>query len=251
MYDDEQVAQPEGEPAAAGGSGSSVSWPTVMMAAGISAVVSAIVLAIGLVGLMLSDVGTRATAQEPPATVVNLGAQQQTQQPQAVAPTSAADQPSESAAPAAPVDGGTPAAQAPVADAPAANTPAATSAPTTASNAPTKPTAAQLQNDLDFIASGASNSQKAQRLEGGMRAVNQAQGVLTLASKFKPMGFRYTIIDPVTVNGTTASARIKFTSPGYQPAYMTLTWVWQDGRWKMTNKSVCQLGSYANIPCSL
>ncbi|NLE82204.1 MAG: hypothetical protein GX610_22025, partial [Rhodococcus sp.] len=57
MYDDEHIAQPEAEEAAPGGaSGSSVSWPTVMMAAGISAIISAIVLAIGMVGLMLSDV---------------------------------------------------------------------------------------------------------------------------------------------------------------------------------------------------
>ena len=249
MYDDEQAAQPEAEPAAAsGGSGSSISWPTVMMAAGISAVVSAIILAIGLVGIMLSDVGSRPTAQEPPATVVNLGAQQQTQQPQAAAPTSETDEPTDSSEPEAPVDDA-PGADAPVPDAPVAQTPAQT--PTQTSAAPTKPTAAQLQNDLDFLASGASNSQKAKRLEGGSRAVGQAQGILSLAKKFKPMGLSYQIVDPVTVNGKTATARLKLSSPGYQPNYMKLTWVWKDGRWKMTNSSVCALGAYANIPCNL
>ncbi|ALG86105.1 hypothetical protein [Gordonia phthalatica] len=247
MYDDEHVAQPEAEPAAGGGSGSSVNWPTVMMAAGISAVVSAIILAIGLVGIMLSDVGSRPTAQEPPATVVNLGAQQ-AQQPQAAAPTTTTDDPSETTAPETPTDDA-PVAAAPEATTPVAQAPAQTQTKTSA--APTKPTAAQLQNDLDFLASGASTSQKAQRLEGGSRAVGQAQGILALAKKFKPMGLSYQIVDPVTVNGTTATARLKLSSPGYQPNYMKLTWVWKDGRWKMTNSSVCALGSYANIPCNL
>lgn len=248
MYDDEQVAQPEAEPAAAsGGSGSAVNWPTVMMAAGISAVVSAIILAIGLVGLMLSDVGPRSVAQEPPATVVNLGAQQPTQQPQAAAPSSTSDDPSETPVEDVP--------QPDVPDVPGNGTPNATTpvqgTPTAKSDSPTKPTAAQLQNDLDFLASGASNSQKAQRLEGGSRAVNQAQGILSLAKKFKPMGLKYQIVDPVTVSGKTATARLKLSSPGYQPTYMKLTWVWKDGRWKMTNSSVCALGAYANIPCNL
>lgn len=247
MYDEEQVAQPSAEPAATE-SGSSISWPTVMMAAGISAIVSAIVLAIGLVGILLSDVGTTSAAQEPPATVVNLGAQQQGQQPQAAAPTEASDTPAADT-PAADA----PAPEAPAADAPVAQAPVAT-APGTAAQAsatPTTPTAAQLQADLDYLASGASSAQKAQRLEGGARAVNQAQGILSLAKKFKPMGLSYQIVDPVTVNGTTANARLKMTSPGYQPTYMKLTWVWKDGRWKMTNSSICELGSYAAIPCTL
>lgn len=215
-----------------------------MMAAGISAIVSAIILAIGLVGMMVGDVGIRPAAQEAPATVVNLGAQQ----PQGAAPTSAAGDPTVTAEPEAPA-GETPPAAAPGATTPAAQAPAPTQS--SASATPTKPTAAQLQNDLDFLASGASTSQKAQRLEGGSRAVGQAQGILSLAKKFKPMGLSYQIVDPVTVDGTTASARLKLSSPGYQPTYLKLTWVWRDGRWKMTNSSVCALGSYANIPCNL
>ncbi|MGB3697812.1 MAG: hypothetical protein WBA05_10315, partial [Gordonia sp. (in: high G+C Gram-positive bacteria)] len=139
----------------------------------------------------------------------------------------------------------------------AAPAPAASSAGTPATaepqaaSAPTAPTAAQLQADLDYLSSGASNAQKAQRLEGGARAVGQAQGILGLAKRFKPMGFAYQVVDPVAVSGETATARIKFSSPGYQPTYLTLKWVWQDGRWKLTNGSVCELGSYASIPCNL
>ncbi|EGD54950.1 hypothetical protein [Gordonia neofelifaecis] len=256
MYDEERVEQPEApvaEPAAAGGAGSAVNWPTVMMAAGISAVVSAIILAIGLVGLMLSDVGnSRSTAQEPPATVVNLGAQQ----PQAGTPAATTSAVSSSEAPAEDAPAAdVPAADAPAADAPVAQAPAAQApqqqSTSQAASGPTKPTAAQLQADLDFLGSGASNAQKAERLEGGSRAVGQAQGILSLAKKFKPMGLTYQIVDPVTMNGQTASARMKLASPGYQPNYMTLKWVWKDGRWKMTNQSVCALGAYANIPCNL
>lgn len=251
MYDDEHIAQPEAEEAAPGGaSGSSVSWPTVMMAAGISAIISAIVLAIGMVGLMLSDVGGRTTAQEPPATVVNLGAQQGQVPP--AAPAAATDAPASE----------TPTSDVPMADGPLPDvpnpvaptqqqSPQQSQAQTQRAGSPTRPTAAQLQNDLDYLASGASSSQKAQRLEGGSRAVGQAQGILSLAKRFKPMGLTYQIVDPVAVNGNTATARMKLSSPGYQPTYMKLSWVWQDGRWKMTNRSVCDLGAYANIPCNL
>ncbi|AUH67875.1 MULTISPECIES: hypothetical protein [Gordonia] len=252
MYDEEQVTQPiAAEPApAAEESGTSINWPTVMMAAGISAVVSAIVLSIGLVGLMLSDVGgNRAAAQEAPATVVNLGAQQT--QPHAAAPASDSAAPSSDAPAADAPAADAPVADAPAADAPAAQAPAAAQQQTPTAQGPTKPTAAQLQAEMDYLASGASNAQKAQRLEGGARAVNQAQGILGLAAKFKPMGLTYRIVDPVTVNGNIASARLKLSSPGYQPTYMTMKWVWKDGRWKLTNSSICELGSYANIPCNL
>lgn len=252
MYDDEHIAQPEADPAApSGGSGSSVNWPTVMMAAGISAIISAIVLAIGLVGLMLSDVGPRSAAQEPPATVVNLGAQQgQVPQGAPVASTDASTSP----APAADVpmaDGPLPDVPNPVAPTQQEQVAQQPQSATQAAGSPTRPTAAALQGDLDYLASGASTSQKAQRLEGGSRAVGQAQGILSLAKRFKPMGLTYQIVDPVAVNGNTATARMKLSSPGYQPTYMKLSWVWQDGRWKMTNRSVCDLGAYANIPCNL
>ncbi|MGB3885770.1 hypothetical protein [Gordonia sp. (in: high G+C Gram-positive bacteria)] len=243
MYEDERYVVEEQSKAAANESGSKVNWPTVMMSAGIAAMISAIVLAIGMAGLMVSGVTTKAAVAEAPATVVNLGAQQQAPG----APAAPAAAPSSDVAPA-------PVAEVP-ADVPApAPVPEATTAaqPTVAqASGPTTPTAAQLQADLDFLGSGASGAQKAQRLEGGSRAVNQAQGILGLAKRFKAMGLTYRIVDPVTVNGNTASARMKLASPGYDPTYMTLKWVWQDGRWKLTNASVCDLGSYASIPCNL
>ena len=250
---------PEDGPAEGGGS--SINWPTVALAVGLSALVSAIVLAVGVTGILLANnsKNNNNSAQAAPPTVVNLGAQGvQPAQPAVAAPADSA----------APADAAAPA---PVADAPAAEAPAAAPAPAVpvtqeaappaaatgpgasgaAGGGPTTPTAAQLDGDLRFLAGNASATEKAKRVEGGQRAVNQAQGVLGLVKQFEPMGFRYRVVGPVNVNGTSATARLELASPGYEPTYLPLSWVWQDGRWKLTNRSICDMGSYAQIPCSL
>ena len=231
-----------------------VSWPTVMAAAGISAVVAAIVLAIGLVGLLLTDVGGNNAAAQQTPTVVNLGAanQQYAAAPAApAAPAPAAEEPAAPAedAAAAPAAPAAPAAQAPAAAAPA---PAASAAPAqAASGQPTAPTLGQFQSDLALLRGNGSNQKKAEVLEGGAAAVTPIVKLFNYADQFRAAGFRYELTGPVKQNGTSATARLKLTSPGYDPAYMTMRWVWKDGRWKLTNRSVCEIAAYAQIPCSL
>ncbi|OZC29413.1 hypothetical protein [Gordonia polyisoprenivorans] len=232
-----------------------ISWPVVLMSGGIAAIISAVVVSVGVVGLMVASTDSGAASNVAQPTVVNLGAATSSGLGSAgsIAPAEAP-----AAAPTAEV----PAAELPVAEAPpvagAPNAPAIAvpsavpSAPATATAAArTVPTAAQLQNDLAHLASGASTASKAQRLEGGARAVAQAQPLLSLLARFAPLGLTYGVVDPVTVNGDTLTAPIEFRSPGYQPARITGRWLWLDGRWKLSNKTVCDIGSYSQLPCTL
>ncbi|MDL9946669.1 hypothetical protein QSJ19_13935 [Gordonia sp. ABSL11-1] len=252
--------------------GDGVSWPTVLMAGGISAIISALVVTIGVVGLLLSDIGrdNNASSNTQP-TVVNLGSAQ-SQVPQAGAPQAApratapgapavgepAGPPGEGSSADLPAGGASGGGLAPgAAPQPAPEVPAApqqtqqTQQQTQTPTSRPTPTVGQLQGDLNSLVGGGSTAQKGQRLEGGQRAATQAQPIVLLLQRFKPLGFTYRVVGPVSVNGNTAKATLELRSPGYQPARMPVYWVWKDGQWKLSNRSICDIGSYAQIPCSL
>ncbi|MFT4086350.1 MAG: hypothetical protein QM658_04215 [Gordonia sp. (in: high G+C Gram-positive bacteria)] len=226
----------------------SINWPTVIVAAGLAGLVSAIVLAIGMVGVMVADSAARNNSTATP-TVVNLGAQQNpaatTAAPAAPAAPAGTDPAATTPAPAdaAPVVPGSPAA-------PAA--PAATTSAAPATTAQTSvPTLAMFQGQLRLLESNAPASQKAQVLEGGNRAVGQMTSILQLVRSYSYTGFKYQLIGPVTQNGDTATARLQMTLPGYDARYTTLKWVNVGGNWKLSNKSVCDLAAYAQQSCSV
>lgn len=254
--------------------GDGVNWPTVLMAGGISAIISALVVTIGVVGLLLSDIGrdNNAASNSAQPTVVNLGSAQ-SQGPQAGTPQAApratapgapaagapavgepAGPPGEGSSADLPAGGASGGGLAPgAAPQPAPEVPAApqqTQQTQTPTSRPT-PTVGQLQGDLNSLVGGGSAAQKGQRLEGGQRAATQAQPIVLLLQRFKPLGFTYRVVGPVSVNGNTAKATLELRSPGYQPARMPVYWVWKDGQWKLSNRSICDIGSYAQIPCSL
>ncbi|MFW0783147.1 hypothetical protein AAFP35_01380 [Gordonia sp. CPCC 206044] len=260
-------APAEGAGSASGGSG--VNWPTVLVSGGVAAIISAVIVTIGVVGLLVSELGDRdaaASAQQQP-TVVNLGSAQSAAPsaaapgagaapgapgaPAAAAPPAAAAAPPEGSSADLPAGGGTsgggmlPGAAAPQ------GVPQAQSAAPQQTTARSTPTVGKLQNDLDMLVGGGSPAQKAARLEGGSRAVTQAQPIVTVLQRFKPLGFSYRVTGPVSVNGGTAKATLELRSPGWNPAKMPLYWVWKGGQWKLSNRSICDIGSYAQIPCSL
>ncbi|MFT4086349.1 MAG: hypothetical protein QM658_04210 [Gordonia sp. (in: high G+C Gram-positive bacteria)] len=231
-----------------------VNVPTLMVSAGVAALVSALVLAIGMVILLMMARHSDNNAAAQPTTV-NLGAQRTPAgaAPAGTAPVAGAPAAGAPAAPAGETPAGeTPAPAAPVA--PVAGTPAApapTAAAPAAGSTPTAPTLAGLKSDLNLLASGASASQKAVVLEDGARAVPPITNMLQLAKQFQPAGFRYELVGPVTQNGTTAGARLKLSSPGYESQYATMTYVWKDGRWKLTSKSICDIAAHASQPCNI
>ncbi|AZG46279.1 hypothetical protein [Gordonia insulae] len=261
-----------GDERATRGGGDGVNWPTVLMAGGISAIISALVVTIGVVGLLLSDIGrdNNASSNTQP-TVVNLGSAQ-SEVPQAGAPQ-AAPRATAPGAPAAAAPAPAPGGEGSSADLPAGGASGGGLAPGAApqpapevpaapqqtqprqqAQTPTSrptPSVGQLQGDLNALVGGGSAAQKGQRLEGGQRAATQAQPIVLLLQRFKPLGFTYRVVGPVSVNGNTAKATLELRSPGYQPARMPVYWVWKDGQWKLSNRSICDIGAYAQIPCSL
>ncbi len=267
--EDRSVAEQSSAPDRGG-----VHWPTVMMAGGVAAIISSVIVTIGVVGLLLSDLGDRNTAASAQPTVVNLGSAQAAAPPvaepagaplQSTAAASPSPAPPTAAAPAEgssadlPAGGGAtgggmlpgaPAAQG-VPEAPGTTQQQTTAQQQSAAQQRPTPTAAQLQNDLDTLVGGGSTAQKAQRLEGGARAVRQAQPIVAVLQRFKPLGFTYRVTGPVTVTGNTLKATLELRSPGWNPAQMPLYWVWQGGQWKLSNRSICDIGAYAQIPCSL
>ncbi|KQS00282.1 hypothetical protein ASG12_04960 [Williamsia sp. Leaf354] len=243
---------------------SSVNLPTVLASAGVAAVVSAVIVTIGVVGLVISgDIDGEPSASAQTPTVVNLGAAQSalTQQPVAqAAPTSAA-------APAAPA----PAAAAAGEQVPesgggagAGTAPVATAAPPTAqSNAPQQAapatpvaapqalTAGQLNTKVRILMNtGASRAARADELHSGARGLGSVDGVANLL-RVSGAGFTYRIIDPVTVNGTTLNATLQMTLVGQGSKTQALSWVWTDGKWKLSNSSTCAVAGLALLPCTV
>ncbi|WP_018180246.1 hypothetical protein [Jongsikchunia kroppenstedtii] len=236
--------------------GSKVSVPTILASAGVAAIISALIVTIGVVGLVIADNNrndNNASSQTP--TVVNLGAAAQTaaagapQQaagapaaPQAGAqPTAAGEQVPESGGGGAPQGAGTPQAQA---QAPAAQQ-------TQQAAGPQALTAGQLNTKIKLIMNtGASNAQRADELQGGARAlgsINQVAEMLRVSGA----GFTYQMVGPVKLNGTTLTANLQMSLVGNGSRYRQLSWIWMDNKWKLSNASVCDIAAYAMIPCTV
>ncbi|EGD53678.1 hypothetical protein [Gordonia neofelifaecis] len=229
-----------------GKQGGGVGWPTVIASAGLAGVTSAVIVVVGIVGMMLSRDPGAATVAEPPATVVNLGDAQQAMTPANQVPATSAT-PSVAQAPVPAVSAPTPGAPTDPQQQPAV-------VPRPGGPAPSAPTAASLgefNRQLATLSGDSSSAEKAKLLEGGARAVGPISKVLYLVKQYSYTGFRYEVVGPLTQNGTTASARLRMTLPGSGSRYIPLRWVWQDGGWKLTNKSVCDIAAYAQMPCSL
>lgn len=240
---------------------SSVNLPTVLASAGVAAVVSAVIVTIGVVGLVISgDIDGEPSASAQTPTVVNLGAAQSalTQQPVAqAAPTSAPA--TAAAAPAAEQvpesGGGAGAGSAPVATATTGPAPIAAqpTAPQQAATpvAPQALTAGQLNTKVRILMNtGASRSVRADELQSGARGLGSVDGVANLL-RVSGAGFTYRIIDPITVNGTTLNATLQMTLVGQGSKTQALSWVWTDGKWKLSNSSTCAVAGLALLPCTV
>lgn len=55
----------------------------------------------------------------------------------------------------------------------------------------------------------------------------------------------------MTVSGTTMNAQLQMSLVGNGSRYKPMRWLWLDGKWKLSNESVCGIASYAMIPCSV
>ncbi|MEE4024799.1 hypothetical protein V1Y59_17070 [Gordonia sp. PKS22-38] len=242
--------------------GSRVNVPTVIASAGVAAVTSALFVAIGAIGLLAVDNARDGDSSGAQPTVVNLGSAQAGQQgipPAALPPGGAgALPPTDPAAgvPALPA----PAEQVPAAAAPAAPAPPQAAVPPAAPEtttpaqtaAPTALSPAQLNSKVTLIMNPqASRAARAAELEGGARALGEADAVARALASYGNIGFSYEMVGPVTTNGSTMSAPLKMTLVGQGSRTQQLTWVWTGDDWKLSNRSVCAVTALALLPCRL
>ena len=196
---------------------------------------------------------------------VNLGAAQSAL-PQNGAAAPAAVVPSSSAATAAatPVaedvpasDGGAGSGTAPIATAPAAGGTAAPAEPTVApapatqAAAPQALSPGQLNTKIRLIMNtGASRAARADELEAGARALGPVDAVANVL-RVSGAGFTYQMIAPVTVSGNSMTATLQMSLVGQGSRTRALTWVWTGDKWKLSDRSTCDVAGLALVPCSL
>lgn len=119
-----------------------------------------------------------------------------------------------------------------------------------ASDIPPQPSNAELKSQLDSIlAADASDDYIASNLEdpAGVQTIRDA-GV---QMRNYPI-FRYEMVDPVVVDGDQMTATIQMSMIGLgskPPA--DLYYVARDGRWVLTNESVCLIAQQARVSCSV
>ncbi len=229
--------------------GSRLNVATVLASAGVAAVVSALIVTIGVVGLATSDRFAGSSPQATP-TVVNLGAAQtpgvQGPVPVAGAPTSSPDGAAPTTENVPESDGGT------GTGGTQTTTPAAgTMTQPAAAAAPTALTPGQLNTKVKLIMNtGASRSARADELEGGAQALSSVDQVAEML-RVSGAGFSYKMNGPVQVNGTTMTATLQMSLVGNGSRYKQLSWVWKGGKWKLSNASVCVIAAYAMLKCSV
>ncbi|WP_066585446.1 hypothetical protein [Corynebacterium provencense] len=119
-----------------------------------------------------------------------------------------------------------------------------------ASDIPPQPSNAELKSQLDSIlAADASDDYIASNLEdpAGVQTIRDAGTQM----RNYPI-FRYEMVDPVVVNGDQMTATIQMSMIGLgskPPA--DLYYVARDGRWVLTNESVCLIAQQARVSCSV
>lgn len=118
------------------------------------------------------------------------------------------------------------------------------------SSVPAQPSNAELKSQMETIlAAGASDDTIASNLENpaGVQTIRDAGNQM----RAFPI-FRYEMVDPVVVQGNTMTATIQMSMVGLgskPPA--DLYYVAKNGRWVLTDESVCLIASQARVACTV
>lgn len=232
--------------------------PTILASAGISAIVSALLVAIGVVGIVVvyGNRGDMTTAAQP--TVVNLSPQAATAPGAAPAPAAA---PASAAAPtavSAPLEQVAPSGGGVGVGSGSATTqqaPAQTEAAEETADVPVVAPAAlspeQLNTKVNTIMNvGGDRFARGDEIEGGEAALSSVDAVAAFIN-VAGGAFTYSMAGPVEVNGQNMSATLVMSLAGSGTRSQQLTWIWVGDKWKLSNASVCGIASYAMLPCSV
>lgn len=233
-----------------------VQWGTVVLAAVAAAVISALIVTIGVVGVLIAAPG-----DETPGTVVNLGATpDQTGTTPGTPGTQGAQGDGTAPTESVPDSGDTPSGQTPAPAAPGGpangTAPGQTQAPTTSTASPTQssdgslpsnfrviaanPTASDLNDIVRFlVATPASDEAKAANIEGGMTAVVVPRTVYTLGLFRAPLGWSQ-VSGPLHRTGDSVTAQLTSGSAGRPTIRLRIEFKRIDGNWRLAANSLCQ-----------
>ncbi|WP_132993160.1 hypothetical protein [Gordonia zhaorongruii] len=264
-YEPEPISSREQRQAEPQDNSSTVNVPTILASAGIAAVVSALIVTIGVVGMATSDKLGGTTAASATPTVVNLGAEHAGLGNGAAAAgastASASGEPDVAAEP-EPVaeeevpesDGGSgTGGDAPQSDGQerGAQQRAVQAPKQSAAASPKSLTPGQLNTKVKTIMNTkASRAARADELESGARALGSIDEVAEML-RVSGAGFSYKMIGPVQHSGKSLTATLQMSLIGNGSRTRQLTWVWTDDKWKLSDKSVCVIASYAMTKCTV
>lgn len=118
------------------------------------------------------------------------------------------------------------------------------------SEVPPQPSAAELQNQLESIlAAGAGDDQIASNLANpaGVQSIRDAGDQM----RAFPI-FGYSVDEPITVDGDhmTATINMRMTGLGTKPP-QDLYYEARDGKWVLTDESVCLIAQQARVTCTV
>ena len=118
------------------------------------------------------------------------------------------------------------------------------------SDIPAQPSNSELKSQMETIlAAGASDETIAANLANpaGVQTIRDAGD----AMRAVPI-FQYEMVDPVVVNGDQMTATIQMSMVGLGSKPPTdLYYVAKDGRWVLTDESVCLIASQARVSCTV
>ncbi len=110
------------------------------------------------------------------------------------------------------------------------------------------PSPEQLTADLNTIFdSRASESERAAHLEGGPKAIRSADEV---ANALHGAPITLQVRNP-TLNGDHLDTQLAVTASGMAIRSYSLTWVYQDPQWKLSNQSFCAIATQISNSCSV
>ena len=230
-----------------------VNWPTVLAAMGCSALVSAMVIVGGAFGILRysSDLVTQSQAAQRTVAEITLKDERPVQTPGAGAPPAegAGPPPAEDARGAPQAGGG--AGDTGAARAPAAPPEGATVEPA-APAIPAAMDAAQLQGHLGTLLNpNTPAGDIATNLEGGEAGLPTVSAIAQ-ALDFSKAIYSWNIKEgSVQVDGTNMHATLVTTLVGMGSREQQLTFFAADGRWKLSNASLCQLAANALAECTV
>ena len=108
------------------------------------------------------------------------------------------------------------------------------------------PTATQLNNSLGTVLNPrSSDAQRAAELQGGYSLAPLAKTAAgTYSYWHAKAGWSFRVTGPVRVSGNTATANLVTSLPGYPDQVHAASWIYVNGKWRISNSTVCNVGAY-------